>query len=78
MIFSEAIEFSKKFHVCHPKIFNGFMDSGLCHNKTDSYVVLADYYLAQELCYFELTEYVRDHNLRIDHYKDYVMISTSS
>ena len=78
MIFAEAIEFSKKFHVCHPKIFKGFIDLGMSHNRADSYVVLANYSLAQELCYFELTEYVRNHNLRIDHYKEYVMISTLS
>jgi hypothetical protein len=77
MDFAEAIEFSKKFPMCHPKVFKGFIDWGIWDAETEGYVVLTDTALAGELCFTELEDYVKSHKLRIDHGKDYLMISTS-
>ena len=40
MILAEAIEFSKQFHNCHPKIFKGFVEWTSGNAETDGYVVL--------------------------------------
>ena len=76
MDFAEAIEFSKKFPKCNPKVFKGFMEWGICDTETEGYVVLADAALAEESCFNELKDYVRSHKLRIDQGKDYLMICT--
>jgi hypothetical protein len=76
MDFAEAIEFSKKFPTCHPKVFKGFIEWGICDTETDGYVVLTDAALANEPCFNQLEDYVKSHKLRIEHVKDYLMICT--
>ena len=76
MDFAEAIEFSKKFPTCHPKVFKGFIEWGIWDNETDGYVVLTDTALAKESCFNELEDYAKSHKLRIDYGKDYLMISS--
>ncbi len=76
MDFAEGVEFSKKFPACRLKVFKGFVDWGICYTETDGYVVFADAVLAKESCFNELEDYVKSHNLRIDHGQDYLMIST--
>jgi hypothetical protein len=76
MDFAEAVEFSKKFSACRLKVFKGFVEWGICDTETDGHVVFADEALAKESCFDELEDYVKNHNLRIDHGKDYLMIST--
>jgi hypothetical protein len=76
MDFGEAIEFSKKFRVYHPKIFKGFGEWGIWDSETEGYVVLTDSALANEHCFKHLEDYVKNHNLRIDRGKDYLMICT--
>lgn len=76
MDFIEAIEFSKKFPACSPKVFKGFVEWGICDTETEGYVVLADATLAKEPRYNELKDYVKSHNLRIDYNKNYLMICT--
>jgi hypothetical protein len=73
--FDEAIKFLKKFSFCHPKVFKGFTEWGVCDIETDGYVVFTDVALAKEPCN-QLNDYVKSHNLRIDHQKDCLMIST--
>jgi hypothetical protein len=76
MDFVDAIEFSKKFPFCHPKVFKGFMEWGIHDPETDGYVVLTDVDLAKEPCVHQLNDYVKSHKLRIDYSKDYLMICT--
>ena len=76
MDLEETIEFLKKFPLYHPKIFKGFIDWGICDTETDGYVVLTDVTLAKEQCSNQLEDYVKSHNLMIDHQKDYLMICT--
>ena len=76
MVFAEDAEFSKKFSACRPKVFKGFIEWGICDTETDGYVVLTDAALAKEPCSTQLHDYVKSHNLRIDHQKDYLMICT--
>ena len=76
MDFVEAIEFSKKFPSCHPKIFKGFMEWGICDTETEGYVVLTEAVSSKESCFDELNDYVKNHKLRIDRSKDYLMICT--
>jgi hypothetical protein len=76
MDFAEAIEFLKKFPMCHPKVFKGFIEWGIYDTETDGYVVLTDAALANETCSNQLEKYVKSHKLRIDHVKDYLMIGT--
>ncbi len=78
MIFAEAIEFSKKIPVCQPKIFWAFTGWSFSDTGTTEYVVIANLSLAHESCYDEVADYVKSHNLRIEHYNDYLMISTIS
>ena len=77
MDFTEAIEFSKKFPTCQPKVFKGFIEWGIWDPKTDGYVVLADKAIARESDFNELEDYVKSHNLKIDCIKDYFIICTS-
>ena len=42
MILSQAIEFSKQFPSCHPKIFKAFVEWRGANTETDGYVVLWD------------------------------------
>jgi hypothetical protein len=76
MDFADAIEFSKKFPMSHPKVFIGFAEWGICDSETDGYVVLTDASSAMESSFNELEDYVKSHKLRIDHGKDYLMICT--
>jgi hypothetical protein len=76
MDFIEAIEFSKKFPTCHPRIFKGFIEWGICDTETEGYVVLADEALTKELCSIQIEDYVKRHKLRMEHGKDYLMICT--
>jgi hypothetical protein len=48
MDFAEAIEFSKKFRIHHPKIFRGFFEWGIWDTETEGYVVLADAALGKD------------------------------
>ena len=76
MNFAEAIEFSKKFPNCHPKVFKGFIEWGIWDTETEGYVVLTDASSANKPCSDKLEDYVKSHKLRIDHVKDYLMIGT--
>lgn len=76
MDFAKAIEFSKKFPSCHPKVFKGFIEWGICDTETEGYVVLANAALAKESCLNELEDYVKSHKLRIEYSQDYLMICT--
>ena len=76
MDFAEAVEFTKKFPVCRPKIFKGFAEWGICDTETDGYVVFTDAASAKEPGFSKLEDYVKTHNLRIDYNFDYLMIST--
>ena len=76
MDFAEAVEFAKKFPICHPKVFKGFTEWGIYDTETEGYVVLADTTLAKESGFSDLEDYAKDHKLRIDHFSDYLMICT--
>jgi len=76
MDFAEAIEFSKKFRVYHPKIFKGFNEWEIWDTETEGYVVLTDAALAKEPSFNQLEDYVKSRKLRIDHIKDYLVIGT--
>jgi len=76
MDFTEAIEFSKKFPLSHPKVFKGFVEWGIWDNETDGYVVLTDKALAKEPCFNELEDYAKSHKLRIDCCRNFLMICT--
>ena len=76
MNFAEALEFSKKFPACHPKVFKGFFEWGICETETEGYVVLTDTTLANEPSPNQLEDYVKSHKLKIDHGKDHLIIYT--
>ena len=76
MDFAEAIEFSQKFPTVHPKIFKGFNEWGIWDTETEGYVVLTDATSDSHQCSYQLEDYVKGHNLRIDQFKDYLMIAT--
>jgi hypothetical protein len=76
MDFAEAVEFSKKFPTCRPKIYKGFEEWGIRDTETEGYVVLADPALVKKSCANELDDYVKSHKLRIDRGEDYLMICT--
>ena len=76
MDLAEAIELTKKFPACHPKVFKGFVEWGICDTETDGYVVLADTSLAKKSCVIELENYAKNKKLKIDCSKDYLMICT--
>ena len=74
MNFAEAIELSKKFPSCHPKVFRGFAEWGVCDTKTGGYVVLADEQLQGESLPPLLEDYIKRHRLRINRCMNYLMI----
>jgi hypothetical protein len=76
MDFVEAVEFSKKFLTSHPKVFKGFVEWGVWDTGTEGYVVLTDSDVYEEPCSNQLEDYIKCRKLRIDHGKDYPMIST--
>ena len=76
MILLEAIEFSKQFPSCNPKIFKAFVEWRSGNNETDEYVVLSDATLANEICSNQMEDYIKSHKLRVEHVKDYLMICT--
>jgi hypothetical protein len=76
MDFAEAIEFSKKFDACHPKIFKGFLEWGILDTETEGYVVLTDVDPIQESFSNELDNYVKSHKLRTDNVRGYLLVST--
>jgi hypothetical protein len=76
MDFSDAVALVKKFPTCHPKIFKGFYEWGLCDFETEGYVILADAALTKELIFNQLEDYTKNHRLRIDQGQDYLLIST--
>ena len=76
MDFAEAVEFSKAFPTCHPKVFKGFIEWGIWDTETEGYVVLTDAALTNWSCSNQLDDYVKSHKLRIDRSKDYLMICT--
>jgi hypothetical protein len=76
MILAEAIEFSKQFPSCHPKIFKEFFEWKSGNTETNGYVVLSDATLTNELCSNQMEDYIKSHKLRVVHVKDYLMICT--
>jgi hypothetical protein len=76
MDFAEAIELSKKFPTCNPKIFKGFSEWGILDTETDGYVVFTNAASAKESCFNEVESYAKSHKLRIDQDKNYLMICT--
>jgi len=76
MDFVDAIELVKKFPTCHPKIFKGFYEWGICDIATEGYVILADAALTKEPIFNQLEDYTKNHKLRIDQGQDYLIIST--
>jgi hypothetical protein len=76
MDFAEAIEFSKKFPDCRPKVFKGFIEWGNYDTETEGYVVFTNEALANEPCSNHLKDYVKSHKLKIEHVKDHLMICT--
>jgi len=76
MDFAEAIEFSKKFPSCNPRVFKGFIEWGICDIETDGYVVLADAASTNKPCFNQLQDYVKSHKLRIEHKQKCLMICT--
>jgi hypothetical protein len=76
MNFDEAIDFSKKFRIYHPKIFKGFSEWGVWDTETEGYVVLTDSSLVKEACFSRLEDYIKKHKLRMGPCKNYLMICT--
>jgi hypothetical protein len=76
MILAEAIEFSKQFPSCHPKIFKAFVEWRSGSTEIDGYVILSNSILANELCLNKMEDYIKSHKLRVEHVKDYLMICT--
>jgi hypothetical protein len=74
MILAEAIEFSKQFPSCHPKIFKGFVEWRSGGTGTDGYVILSDATLADESCSSQMEDYIKSHKLKVEHVKDYLII----
>jgi hypothetical protein len=76
MILAEAIEFSKQFPSCHPKIFNGFAEWKSGNTEANGYVVLSDATVANESCSNQMDDYIKSHKLRVKQVKDYLVIFT--
>jgi hypothetical protein len=76
MILAEAIEFSKQFSTCHPKIFNEFAEWKSGNTETNGYVVLSDATLPNESCSNQMEDYIKSHKLRVKHVKDHLVIFT--
>ena len=73
MILAEAIEFSKQFPSCDPKIFKGFSEWNSCGIQLQGYVVLTA--LADEFFSIQMEDYIKSHKLRVEQVKDHWMIS---
>ena len=76
MNFIDAIEFSKKFALCRPKIFKGFIEWDIWDYKTDGYVVLTETAKIKKSDFDEMENYAKNHNLKLASIKDYSLIST--
>jgi hypothetical protein len=76
MDFAEALEFSKNFPSCSPKVFKGFTEWGTWDTETEGYVVFTNAALVNEQCSNHLKDYIKSHKLRIEHVKDHLMICT--
>jgi hypothetical protein len=76
MDFAEAIDVLRKFSICHPKVYKGFVEWSIWDFETGGYVVLTDKTVAKESDFNELEEYVKSHNLKMENHKDYFIIST--
>ena len=62
MILTEAIEFSKQFPRCNPKIFTGFVEGKNCISKTQGYVFLTT--LTNEAFSNQMEDYIKSHKLK--------------
>ena len=76
MDFADAVALVKKFPTCHPRIFLGFYEWGICDIETEGYVILADAASTKEPIFNQLEDYTKNHKLRIDQGQDYFIIST--
>jgi len=76
MNFAKALDSSKKFPACHPKVFKGFFEWGICDTETEGYVALTDATLANEPSPNQLEDCVKSYKLKIDHGKDHLIIYT--
>jgi len=74
MILAEAIEFSKQFASCNPKIFMGFVEGKNYSSSTQGYVVLTT--LSSEAFSNQMEDYIKSHKLKVEQLKDYWMICT--
>ena len=78
MIFIEALELSRKFPTCNPRMFKGFTEWSISNISFEDYIVIADASLAKKTCFNELEDHVKCHNLIINLVKDYLMICNIS
>jgi hypothetical protein len=76
MDFIDALALLKKFPSCHPKIFRGFSEWGICDSETEGYIILADIAETKEPDFKQLEDYAKSHNLRVDEGQDFLVIST--
>ncbi len=78
MDLAEALQFSKKFPACCPKVFKGFVEWGLWDPETEGYVILVNAAASDgDFSSDELQDYFKSHSLRVGHVKDYLMICSS-
>jgi hypothetical protein len=75
MILAEAIEFTKQFPSCRPKIFTGFVESNNGNPITQSYVVLAT--STNKSFSAQMEDYIKTHQLKVERFKDYWLVCTS-
>ena len=73
MILAEAIEFSKQFPSCNPKIFKGFVEWRSGNTETEGYVVLTT---SNESFSTQMEDYIKSHKLRVERFKDYWLVCT--
>jgi hypothetical protein len=76
MIFVEAVEFSKKFPECHPKIIKGTIFCDIWSNVKDDYVVVVDSELAAGPFSNELEDYLKSRKLILDQIQNYLLVRT--
>jgi hypothetical protein len=76
MIFVEAVEFSKKFPECHPKIIKGTIFHDNWNSVKDDYVVVVDSELAVGPFSNELENYLKTRKLTLDQIQNYLMVRT--
>jgi len=74
MNLAEAIEFSKKFPNCNPKIYKGFVEWNQGNVEAADYVVLSDATLFNELRSSQMEVYIKSHKIRVEHVKEYLVI----